>query len=485
MITDQDLLLRELSPDAEILREGVLLPCGRTVRNRMCKVAMYESLADFGGGMPNGKHFKLYSKWGHGGWGMIITGNIQVDQRHLSLGRDLIVPKKLTPETTAPYIRLAQCIHQPSSPSRSLEEPLAIMQLNHTGRQSPQIVGGRGLMGAASAPSAVPVRSRDGTDGIISEIIYRVLFPMPIALEDDEVDGIIESFVHGAKVAHQTGFDGVQIHCAHGYLFAQFLSPKTNLRQGRYGFPNELHVVHEIIRGIRSVVPPSFVIGVKINAADYVNGGLSEDKALAHVKGIADWEMTDFIEISGGDYEKSEFGERANPRQAFFSRFSRLAMEVLSPRTEKTPMIVLTGSLRTQSLMAETIRAQHADLVGIGRPSVVYPNFPRIILSSKVTPPVEYGQSTDLSDPNHIYYAEPPSPAWLKLVNTSLIGAGIGTAWHCALMSRIATGRWDGLKSRSGTRDAAMSIQEVQDTSLSRSEMPRIGGIRSLYEMWS
>ncbi|KAG8881025.1 hypothetical protein FRB98_004591 [Tulasnella sp. 332] len=312
-------------------------------------------------------------------------GNVQVDQRHLSLGRDLIVPPVLTPETITPYYRLARCIHQSSTPS---DVPLAIMQLNHVVKRLGSLAGA-------------------------------ALVELP-------------------------------------QLLVQFPSgPET------------------------------------VNAADYVNGGLSEGTAVAHVRGIAEWGMVDFIEISGGDYEKSEFGEKANPRQAFFSSFSRIAMEAL-PQTEKMPMILLTGSLRTQTLMAHSVRARHANLIGIGRPSVLYPNYPRIILKSgldhaSVTsdPFADRCSSENSSAANRIHYEEAPTPAWSRVLNTSLVGAGIGTAWHCALMGRIATGKWDGLKSRSGEDGDALSIEEVRATPLTRNEMPRIGGIRSLFEMWS
>jgi 2,4-dienoyl-CoA reductase-like NADH-dependent reductase (Old Yellow Enzyme family) len=91
-------------------------------------------------------------------------------------------------------------------------------------------------------------------------------------------------------------------------------------------------------------VPRSLIVGVKVNAADYVNGGLTEDQALGHIRQISEWDMVDSIEISGGDYETPDFSRAANPRQAFFAKFSRLAVRIL-PHGGDYPVIMLTGSL--------------------------------------------------------------------------------------------------------------------------------------------
>lgn len=113
-------------------------------------------------------------------------------------------------------------------------------------------------------------------------------------------------------------------------------------------------------------MPKTFAIGVKLNSADYVVGGMTEEQALEHVQDIAAWRMVDFseytavcvpslnrrlivdiVEISGGDYEGGDildFTKRASPRQAFFSKFSKMAVESL-PIGETTPTIMLTGSL--------------------------------------------------------------------------------------------------------------------------------------------
>lgn len=95
---------------------------------------------------------------------------------------------------------------------------------------------------------------------------------------------------------------------------------------------------------IRAAVPQPFAIGIKVNAADYVSGSVTEEQALEHIREMASWRMLDFIEISGGDYERPDFGAAASPRQAFFAKFSRLALKAL-PQGDEMPVIMLTGSL--------------------------------------------------------------------------------------------------------------------------------------------
>jgi 2,4-dienoyl-CoA reductase-like NADH-dependent reductase (Old Yellow Enzyme family) len=90
-------------------------------------------------------------------------------------------------------------------------------------------------------------------------------------------------------------------------LLASFLSPKSNKRTDQYSCDtpvNALRLIHHIVTSIRASCPPDFVIGIKLNAADYVSGGAgAEERALSHLRHLASWQMIDFVEISGGDYE--------------------------------------------------------------------------------------------------------------------------------------------------------------------------------------
>ena len=220
--------------------------------NGLVKVAMYEHMASLFGGLPNAQHFSLYNLWSQGGWGMIMTGNVQVSGDHLSLGKDMIIPETITSGTLR-YYRVLACAMRPAvdkyaaknedgSPS---PRTLVIMQLSHAGRQSPIVLGGRPLSVPALAPSALGLgRSLPG--GWFARLTYKIGFPTPRAMDLHDIDHVVHRFVLSAKLANEAGFDGIELHASHGCksvilgiltcgqnvtvfvdLLAQFISPKV------------------------------------------------------------------------------------------------------------------------------------------------------------------------------------------------------------------------------------------------------------------
>ena len=113
---------------------------------------MYEHMSSLFGGPPNANHLSLYSAWAEGEWGMVMTGNVQVSNDHLSLGRDITVSDVLTDETVRPFRQLASAIR--GTEANSGHRTLAIMQLSHAGKQSANILGGRWPFVPPQAPSA-------------------------------------------------------------------------------------------------------------------------------------------------------------------------------------------------------------------------------------------------------------------------------------------------------------------------------------------
>lgn len=200
---------------------------------------MYEHLANFFGGSPNEFHLALYSIWSRYEWGMVITGNVQVSPSHLTLGRDLVVPKHLDEASIKPYKALANAIK--GSGGRTL----AILQLSHAGRQSPNIIGGRFPFAKPLAPSAIRVGTNLTLDDPIALIFHKILFQTPEEISSVDFDSVLEGFQRGARLAHMSGFEGIELHVAHGCecntcyhtihsfsqkldLLAQFLSPKVS-----------------------------------------------------------------------------------------------------------------------------------------------------------------------------------------------------------------------------------------------------------------
>ncbi|KAI0302385.1 hypothetical protein B0F90DRAFT_1925132 [Multifurca ochricompacta] len=382
----------------ENILQPVTLPSGQVIPNRLVKVAMYEHMASLFGGPPNANHLALYSLWSQGGWGMIVTGNVQVSRDHLTLGRDMIIPQTVDSDTLRCYEALAGTMrpvseqHCSKGQGSSTPRTLIIMQLSHAGRQSPIVLGGRVPLIPPLAPSALGV-GRNGRPsaplGWFARFMYKIGFPTPRGMSILDIDHIVDRFVLGAKLAHDAGFDGVELHASHGYLLAQFISPKSNIRDDAYSAHHApLHLLQRIVTSIRKVLPRPFVLGVKLSSSDYVGADSlpnpraeeeAEDSALAHVVNVARWDMVDFIEISGGDYENPEF--MTSGRQAFFTRFSRKARVAVralkSPSNH--PFVLLTGGMRSRAAFEDAHSQGNADLIGVGRGSVLEPKLPLLL----------------------------------------------------------------------------------------------------------
>jgi 2,4-dienoyl-CoA reductase-like NADH-dependent reductase (Old Yellow Enzyme family) len=180
---------------------------------------------------------------------------------------------------------------------------VAIMQINHPGRQSPPGAGSRGLLTKNVAPSAIPL---DFGSDLLTTTVVKLMFGKPAEMTLQQIETLISSFVNAAKVAHQAGFDGVEIHAAHGYLLSDFMSAKVNQRTDKYGGTAEkrVAVIVEIIRAIRSEGWKGFCVSVKLNSADQQNDVQMND-VLKQVSLLAA-EDVDFIEISGGSYENPQ-----------------------------------------------------------------------------------------------------------------------------------------------------------------------------------
>ncbi len=341
-----------MAPDP--LLRPLTLPCGQVLPNRLAKAAMTERLSgpDYA---PGPLHETLYRRWtaGHDGgpgMGLQLTGNMLVDHRYLESGGN-IAP--LYGEQREALARMAAAAR--SGGGR------AWVQLNHPGRQCSRFNSGRPV-----APSAVPLRKLG-------------LFARPRALAADELPGIVDAFARSARTVVEAGFDGVQVHAAHGYLLSQFLSPVTNRRTDAWGgdLEGRARLLLETVRAVRAAVGTHVPVSVKLNSADFQRGGFGEDDALE----VAGWlaaEGIDLLEISGGNYERLVFFDpdaadtpRASTREreAYFLAFAeRLRAALDLP-------LMLTGGFRTRAGMEAALASGAVDVVGVARPCLVDPAF--------------------------------------------------------------------------------------------------------------
>ena len=238
------------------LAEQLALPCGAVLNNRIAKAAMTEGLADVQG-RPTAELEKLYGIWSDGGASLLLSGNVQIDGDHLERPGNVVIDAMPDEDMRAALKRWT------AAATRHGNHFWA--QISHAGRQTMKAVNPR-----PKAPSAVKLGLPGGQ------------FGMPVALTEDEIMNLISRFGQAAKVCQDTGFTGVQIHAAHGYLISQFLSPRSNLREDRWGgsLDNRARFLMFTLNTVRQLVGRDFPIAVKLNSADFQRGGFAFEDSL-------------------------------------------------------------------------------------------------------------------------------------------------------------------------------------------------------------
>jgi 2,4-dienoyl-CoA reductase-like NADH-dependent reductase (Old Yellow Enzyme family) len=355
--------------DAATLRQPLLLPCGVTLPNRIAKGAMSEWMAD-----PlqqaTVEHRNLYRAFAAGGAGMLLTGNVQVDRLHLEQAGNVVIDGPQNASRRAALRAWSAAAENTGSQ--------IWMQLSHAGRQSQPIINP-----TPKAPSAAPLT------------MPFIKFGTPVPLTHAEILELVDRFANAAAVARETGFEGVELHAAHGYLFSQFLSPRSNLRQDDWGgdLAGRARFLLSVVTAIRKKVGSDYPIAVKLNSTDFQRGGFSfEDSQV--VAGWLDEASIDLIEISGGSWEAPamvnieglepnfdpHLSQSKRDRESYFARF---APEMR--RHIKRAKLMVTGGFRTARGMADAIRTGGVDLIGLARPLCLEPSAPLALLEGEVT----------------------------------------------------------------------------------------------------
>jgi 2,4-dienoyl-CoA reductase-like NADH-dependent reductase (Old Yellow Enzyme family) len=226
-----------------------------TLRNRTFMSAMNENMCSMDGA-PTDHQIAYYQERAKGGVGMVITGNAYVDDYNsqIASGQLGIYNDRLVPHIN----RLAEAVQMAGAK--------LVVQLVHGGRQASH-AWNKPLWAPSSIPcSVVGIETREMT---LEEIKYT-----------------IDNFIQGARRAHEAGCDGVELHFGHGYLLSEFLSNRTNKRTDQYGgsLENNARICLEIIYGIRNLLGPNFIVGVKMNGNEEVEEGITIEQAKIYSK---------------------------------------------------------------------------------------------------------------------------------------------------------------------------------------------------------
>jgi 2,4-dienoyl-CoA reductase-like NADH-dependent reductase (Old Yellow Enzyme family) len=339
------------------LSAPLTLPCGVQLKNRLARSAMTEALADRFDA-PTEDHLRLYQRWSQGGLALQMTGNVMIDRRYLERPGNVVVEDDTVLDALTRWASAAK-----TGPAQIW------MQISHPGRQCPMMVNARPL-----SPSTEKLR-------LLGQ------FGKPREMKPDDIEDAIGRYAKTAELAQRAGFDGVQIHGAHGYLISQFLSPVTNRRSDDWGgsLKNRARFLRRVYAAVRATVGPKFPVAAKMNSADFQKGGFSlEDCAR-----VATWleeDGIDLIELSGGTYERMSFvngtqeeqRESTKVREAYFLEYAREVRKAVA-----VPLMV-TGGFRSRDAMKRALTEDGVDVIGLARPLCVHPEGPAGLLDGSL-----------------------------------------------------------------------------------------------------
>jgi len=320
---------------------------GMTLKNRFVRSATFEAMA-YENGTCKPELTNLLADLASGDVGLIVTGFTYVSL----VGRSRIGQTGIhKDELILPFTELTKAVHAAGGK--------IAMQIMHAGCNSFTVPEGEYALG----PS--PIKMPQGCD--------------VRAMTKAEISETVADFVSAAIRGKASGFDGVQLHAAHGYLLSQFLSPFYNKRTDEYGgsLENRARIVLECLRGIRSAVGNDYPVLIKINSDDYLDGGL-DNQDMVGVAAMLEAEGIDAIEISGGTHLSAKeylfsrkTGIVSEEKELYFARAARMYREKI-----KVPLM-LVGGIRSYSVAERVIDEGLADYVSLCRPLIREPHLIR------------------------------------------------------------------------------------------------------------
>jgi 2,4-dienoyl-CoA reductase-like NADH-dependent reductase (Old Yellow Enzyme family) len=301
-------------------------------------------------GKPISMLGNLYEELAKNEVGLIITGFSYV----LPGGQSIIYQQGIYDDRfVEPYMKITEMVHRYRSK--------IILQIVHGGRQA-----------AISEEYPVPTAP--------SKIKDELSTVVPREMTEQEILEVIEAFTKAAIRAKKAGFDRVQLHCAHGFLLSNFISPYTNRRTDRWGgsVENRARIVTEIVRRIKEQAGADFPIFVKLNATDgFQQGSQKADLGINISQVLETAKLLEkagvcSIEVSGGISEAGEATVRtainSPAEEAYFREYSKAIKKAVN-----IP-VMLVGGIRSLSVMEYLLEGGFADLVSMGRPFIREPD---------------------------------------------------------------------------------------------------------------
>lgn len=304
-----------------------------------------------GYGTENGevtdRHIAFYVRRAQGGVGLITSEPMYVQRN----GREL--PTQLgvhADELVHGLRRLADAVHAAGG--------LMMAHINHAGRAAnPQLVPAGELVSASEVPCPA------------NQVV-----PRPLTCSD--IPRVVAAFRDAARRVREAGFDAIEIPFSHGYLIHQFLSPHTNHREDEYGgtFENRLRFGSEVLAAVRSQVGSEFPIVVRLNAKDYVEGGLELEDAVGIARELEALEVSAISVTSGTMCESVPFClyPSGTPKAHLLPMAARIRSAIRLP-------VLVAGRIRSPAIARQALATGQTDLIGLGRPFLADPDWVRKI----------------------------------------------------------------------------------------------------------
>lgn len=314
------------------------------IPNRLIVPAMVMNLCTEDG-MITERYIKYIEEKAKGGWGMVITEDYAVNENAKGYK---YIPGLYNDEQIEGNKKLTETIHK--------YDTKLFCQMYHPGRQSKHDVNGNVQ---PIAPSAMK-------DPFCMDL--------PREITVDEIHQIVKDFGSTARRAKEAGFDGVEIHAAHGYLISSFLSPFTNKRVDEYGgcFENRTRILDEIYACIRENVGKDFPVQVRVSANEYLLGGRTEADTYQLVRHLDELGV-DAIHVSNGMY--------ASPvlRQIIAPMYTEHAFNMDTAEQVKKLVscpVIVTNRINDPKMADTILEMGKADFIGMGRGSLADPHLP-------------------------------------------------------------------------------------------------------------
>uniref|UniRef100_A0AC35TFX5 Oxidored_FMN domain-containing protein n=1 Tax=Rhabditophanes sp. KR3021 TaxID=114890 RepID=A0AC35TFX5_9BILA len=351
----------------EVLAESLEFRCGYVANNRLMKGAMSEKMAPFDTsdytthGAPSEKLINLFDKYGHSKYGIIVTGNMIVDEKHLEFPGNIILEKKYDNEKRREAFK--KLAHVATS-----DGALLIGQLNHCGKKT------------AFEYNENPFSSTSNIH--VDKYNPVAKFGEPIELSKEQIkEMVVDKYSYSAKFLHDCGYNGVELQCAFQFLLASFVSGRVNTRTDDYGgdITKRSRIIREIHDNIRKLIPGKFIIGIKISHMDFLNECNSTEEAVSFVKELQNMGF-DYIALAGGFYEKWSVDKKLDVDHNDF--YFKFASDVRAALTETK--LIVGGGIRTAEKMVSLVKDYHVDGISIARPSTHEPNWPKKLLAYEI-----------------------------------------------------------------------------------------------------